>query len=54
VVYDARYVVQGVRQLVNAGFAWAQDPEDNWRVYRGPSEPVPAEISDERFGRMLR
>jgi hypothetical protein len=54
VVYDARYVVQGVRQLVNAGFAWVQDPEDNWRVYRGPSEPIPAEISDDRFGRMLR
>lgn len=54
VVYDAKYVVQGVRQLVNAGLAFVQDPEDNWRVYKGPSEPIPAEISDERFGRMLR
>jgi len=54
VVYDAKHVVHGVRQLVNAGFAFVQDPDDNWRVYRGPSEPIPAEISDERFGRMLR
>lgn len=54
VVYDAHHVVNGVRQLVNAGFAWVQDPEDNWRTYRGPSEPIPAEISDERFGRMVR
>jgi hypothetical protein len=54
VVYDARHVVQSMRQLVNAGFAFVQDPDDNWRVYRGPTEPVPAEITDERFGRMLR
>ncbi len=54
VVYDAGHVVNGVRQLVNAGLAWVQDPEDNWRMYRGPSEPIPAEISDERFGRMVR
>ena len=54
VVYDAKHVVHGVRQLVNAGLAFVQDPDDNWRVYKGPTEPIPAEISDERFGRMLR
>lgn len=52
VLYDARLVINGVRQLVNAGLTWVQDPEDNWRLYRGPSEPLPAEISDERLSRM--
>lgn len=54
ILYDARHVIQGVRQLVNAGLAWVQDPEDNWRVYRGPAEPIPAEISDERLAMMVR
>jgi hypothetical protein len=54
VLYDARHVIQGVRQLVNAGLTWVQDPEDNWRHYRGPAEPIPAEISDERVSRMQR
>jgi hypothetical protein len=54
VPYDPRHVIQGVRELVNAGLSWVQDPEDNWRLYRGPSEPLPAELSDERFSRMLR
>jgi hypothetical protein len=54
VLYDARHVIQGVRQLVNAGLTWVQDPEDNWRHYRGPTEPIPAEISDERVSRMQR
>ncbi|HEY7467459.1 MAG TPA: hypothetical protein VIB47_12275 [Dehalococcoidia bacterium] len=54
IVYDGRYVIQGVRQLINAGLAWAQDPEDNWRLYTGPSEPIPAEISDERVALMMR
>ncbi len=54
VPYDPRHVIQGVRQLVNAGLAWVQDPEDDWRRYRGPAEPIPAEISDERLARMQR
>jgi hypothetical protein len=54
VVYDPRYVVNSVRQLVNAGLARVQDPDDNWRVYRGPAQPIPAEISDERVSRMMR
>lgn len=54
ILYDARHVIQGVRQLVNAGLAWVQDPEDNWRVYRGPIEPIPAEITDERLALMVR
>jgi hypothetical protein len=54
VLYDARHVIGGVRQLVNAGLAWVQDPEDNWRVYKGPAEPIPAEISDERVAMMMR
>jgi hypothetical protein len=54
IAYDGRHIIQSVRQLVNAGLAWAQDPEDNWRLYSGPSEPVPAEISDERFALMWR
>ena len=32
--------------------AWVQDPQDNWRVYRGPSEPLPAELTDERVAAM--
>ena len=54
ILYDARHVVHAVRQLVNAGLAWVQDPEDNWRVYKGPHEPLPAEISDERLAMMVR
>jgi hypothetical protein len=54
IVYDGRHVIQGVRQLVNAGLAWVQDPQDNWRLYTGPSEPIPAEISDERVALMMR
>jgi hypothetical protein len=54
IVYDARHVVRGVRQLVNAGLAWVQDPEDNWRIYKGPAEPIPADIPDERFAAMVR
>jgi hypothetical protein len=54
VLYDARHVLGGVRQLVNAGLAWVQDPEDGWRVYRGPEEPLPAEIPDERLAFMVR
>lgn len=54
VLYDARHVIHGVRELVNAGLAWVQDPEDNWRHYHGPKEPIPADISDERVSRMER
>ncbi|HWC28456.1 MAG TPA: hypothetical protein VG845_00080 [Dehalococcoidia bacterium] len=54
IVYDGRHVIQGVRQLVNAGLAWVQDPQDNWRLYTGPGEPIPAEISDERVSLMMR
>ncbi len=54
VLYDARHVIHGVRELVNAGLAWVQDPEDNWRHYRGPQAPIPADISDERLSRMQR
>ena len=54
IVYDAHHVIRGVRELVNAGLAWVQDPQDNWRVYRGPSEPLPADISDERVASMVR
>jgi len=54
VLYDARHVIRGVRELVNAGLAWVQDPEDNWRVYRGPVEPLPAEVTDERLALMVR
>jgi len=54
IVWDPRHVITGVRQLVDAGLAWVQDPEDNWRLYRGPSEPIPAEISDERVALMMR
>lgn len=54
VLYDARHVIDGVRQLVNAGLATVQDPEDDFRVYRGPAEPLPASIPDERLMLMLR
>ena len=54
IVYDGRYVIQSVRQLVNAGLAWVQDPQDDWRLYSGPSEPIPPEISDERLSLMMR
>jgi hypothetical protein len=54
ILYDARFVIGGVRQLVNAGLAWVQDPEDNWRLYKGPVEPIPAEVTDERLSMMVR
>ncbi len=54
IVYDTRHVIQGVRRLVDAGLASVQDPEDDWRFYRGPSEPIPAELSDERVALMVR
>jgi hypothetical protein len=54
ILYDARHVISGVRELVNAGLAWVQDPDDGGRVYRGPDEPIPAEVSDERLALMTR
>jgi hypothetical protein len=54
ILYDARHVIRGVRHLVNAGLTWVQDPEDNWRLYKGPVEPIPAEVSDERLAAMVR
>jgi len=54
VLYDVRPVVRGVRKLVDAGLAWVQDPYDGWRVYRGPADPIPAHISDERLALMMR
>jgi hypothetical protein len=54
IVYDPHHVIRGVRELVNAGLAWVQDPQDNWRVYRGPSEPLPAELTDEQVANMVR
>ena len=54
IVWEPRHVIQAVRQLVDAGLAVVQDPQDNWRTYRGPSEPIPAEISDERVALMMR
>jgi hypothetical protein len=54
VLYDARHVLDGVRQLVNAGLAFVQDPQDNFRVYRGPQDPLPSEVSNERLAMMIR
>ncbi len=54
ILYDARIVMRGVRELVNAGLAWVQDPQDNWRVYKGPWEPIPNDVSEERIAAMLR
>ena len=54
ILYDARHVMQAMRQLINAGLASAQDPQENLRTYRGPGAPLPAEISDERLALMLR
>jgi hypothetical protein len=54
ILYDARHVLHGVRQLVNAGLAWVQDPEDEYRVYRGPAEPLPEDVPDERLAMMIR
>jgi hypothetical protein len=53
ILYDWRLVMGGMRELINAGLASAQDP-DNRRVYHGPMYPLPAEISDERLAFMLR
>ncbi|MPZ50925.1 MAG: hypothetical protein GEU75_16770 [Dehalococcoidia bacterium] len=54
ILYDARHVLHGVRQLVNAGLAGVQDPEDGYRVYRGPADPLPTDIPDERLALMIR
>jgi hypothetical protein len=54
ILYDARHVIDGVRQLVNAGLAWVQDPEEGGRVYRGPNDPLPAEVTNERLAMMIR
>ncbi len=54
VLYDPHHVIDGVRQLVNAGLAWVQDPRDGLRIYRGPNDPIPAEISNERLAMMIR
>jgi hypothetical protein len=54
VLYDARHVLTGVRQLVNAGLAWVTDPYDHNRLYRGPHDPLPADIPDERLAVMTR
>jgi hypothetical protein len=54
VLYDGWVVVRGVRELVNAGLARVQDPQDHWRSYRGPIDPIPPNISDERVALMMR
>jgi len=54
VLYDVRPVLRGVRKLVDAGLAWVQDPDEGGRVYRGPADPIPAHISDERLALMMR
>ena len=54
VVYDGRIVVQGVRELVNAGLTRVFDPQDRGRVYKGPIDPIPAHYSDERVALMMR
>jgi hypothetical protein len=54
IVWDAWLVIGGVRKLVDAGLAWVQDPQDHMRVYRGPIDPLPASVSDERLAMMLR
>jgi hypothetical protein len=53
ILYDWRHVMHGMRELINAGLASAQDP-DNRRVYRGPTYPLPPEVTDERLAFMLR
>jgi hypothetical protein len=53
VLYDTRLVLNGVRQLVNAGLAWVTDPQ-NGRTYRGPFDPVPNEMPDEKFALLVR
>src|SRR5690606_11771082 len=53
ILYDWRFITQGMRQLINAGLATAQDPADK-RVYRGPMYPVPSDLPDERLAFMLR
>ena len=42
-----------VRELVNAGLAWVQDPEND-KVYSGPNQPIPPDVPDERLAIMLR
>jgi len=54
VLYDSRLVINGVRQLVNAGLAWVTDPQDNGRMYRGPHDRLPSDLSDERLAVMQR
>ena len=54
IVWDPRHVIHGVRQLVDAGLAWVEDPADDWRYYRGPEQPIPDYISDEQVALMLR
>jgi hypothetical protein len=53
ILHDWRFVMHGMRQLINAGLATAQDPSDQ-RVYRGPMYPLSPDISDERLAVMLR
>lgn len=54
ILYDAHHVMHGVRELVNVGLAWVADPKEHGRVYRGPEQPLPAEIPDERLAAMTR
>lgn len=53
ILYDWRLVMHGMRELINAGLATAQDP-DSRRVYHGPMYRLPDEITDERLAFMLR
>jgi hypothetical protein len=54
IVWNPRHIIQGVRQLVDAGLAWVHDPQDGWRVYSGPLDPLPPEITDEQLALMVR
>jgi hypothetical protein len=54
VLYDAHHVISGVRELVNAGLALVQDPQDNWRSYHGPADPLPPDLPDEQIALMVR
>jgi hypothetical protein len=54
VPYAPEILFSAVRDLVNLGMAWVEDPGDRAVLYHGPEQPVPQKMSLEEFAAMRR
>jgi len=52
--YDPAILLDAMRDLINLGQAWVEDPEDGRKAYHGPERPLPGEVSNQRLREMMR